>query len=134
MGRSTCPGFQTANLSFGFAELGKDFRQTQAITIRNHGDTTVNLVLTASASPFSGAANVSFNRASVTIKPGKEATVKVTLQVAASTVPSSNGADQFAFNEVSGNINLTGSGLTLRVPYLLVPRSLSTIETQGHQP
>ena len=122
-------GFRTANLSFGFAELGKDFRQTQAITVRNHGDTTVNLVLTASASPVSGAANVSFNKASVTIKPGGEATVKVTLQVAASTVPSSNGADQFAFNEVSGNITLTGSGLTLRVPYLLVPRSLSTIGT-----
>ena len=121
-------GFHNSNLSFGFAELGKDFKQTQAITIRNHGDTTVNLVLTANASPSSGAANVSFNKASVTIKPGKEATVKVTLQVAASTVPSSNGADQFAFNEVSGNITLSGSGLTLRVPYLLVPRSLSTIE------
>jgi hypothetical protein len=51
--------------------------------------------------------------------------------VAASTVPSSNGADQFAFNEVSGNVTLTGSGMTLRVPYLLVPRSLSTIETKA---
>ncbi len=124
-------GFHNSNLSFGFAELGKDFKQTQAITIRNHGDTTVNLVLTNNPSPASGAANISFNKASVTIKPGKEATVKVTLQVAASTVPSSTGDDQFAFHEISGNVTLTGSGLTLRVPYLLVPRSLSTIETKA---
>jgi subtilisin family serine protease len=121
-------GFHNSNLSFGFAELGKDFKETQAITIRNHGSSTVTLVLGTSASPFSGPANVSFNKASVTIKPGKEATVKVTLQVAASTVPSSNGiTDQFAFNEVSGNVTLTGGGMTLRVPYLLVPRSLSDI-------
>jgi hypothetical protein len=66
----------------------------------------------------------------VTIKPGKEATVKVTLRVAASAIPSSNAADQFAFHEVSGNVTLTGGGLTLRVPYLLVPRSLSNIETK----
>ena len=120
-------GFHNSNLSFGFAELGKDFKGTQAVTIRNHGSSTVTLVLGASASPFSQPANVSFNKASVTIKPGKEATVKVTLQVAASAIPSSSGADQFAFHEVSGNVTLTGGGLTLRVPYLLVPRSLSDI-------
>ncbi len=120
-------GFHNSNLSFGFAELGKDFKETQAITIRNHGSTTVTLVLGASASPFSAPGNVSFNKASVTIKPGKEATVKVTLRVAASAIPSSNGTDQFAFNEVSGNVTLTGGGMTLRVPYLLVPRSLSDI-------
>ncbi len=123
-------GFHNSNLSFGFAELGKDFKETQAITIRNHGSSTVTLVLGASASPFSQPANVSFNKASVTIKPGKEATVKVTLRVAATAIPSSNGADQFAFHEVSGNVTLTGGGLTLRVPYLLVPRSLSNIETK----
>ena len=70
----------------------------------------MTLVLGASASPFSQPANVSFNKASVTIKPGKEATVKVTLRVAASAIPSSNGADQFAFHEVSGNVTLTGGG------------------------
>jgi hypothetical protein len=123
-------GFHNSNLSFGFAELGKDFNGTQAITIRNHGSTTVTLVLGSSASGFSQPGNISFNKASVTIKPGKEATVKVTLRVAASAIPSSNGADQFAFHEVSGNVTLTGGGVTLRVPYLLVPRSLSTIETK----
>lgn len=120
-------GFHNANLSFGFAELGKDFKDTQAITIRNHGSTTVTLALGWNASPFSAPANVSFNKASVTVKPGKEAKVQVTLRVAASAIPSSNQADQHAFHEVSGNVTLTGGGMTLRVPYLLVPRSLSDI-------
>jgi minor extracellular serine protease Vpr len=125
-------GFHNANLSFGFAELGKDFKDTQAITIRNHGTTTVTLALGWNASPFSAAGNVSFNKASVTIKPGKEAKVQVTLRVAASAIPSSaSPTSQHAFHEVSGNVTLSGSGMVLRVPYLLVPRSLSDIETKA---
>jgi hypothetical protein len=125
-------GFHNANLSFGFAELGKDFKDTQAITIRNHGTTTVTLALGWNASPTSAAGNVSFNKASVTIKPGKEAKVQVTLRVAASAIPSSaSPTSQHAFHEVSGNVTLSGSGMVLRVPYLLVPRSLSDIATKA---
>jgi subtilisin family serine protease len=125
-------GFHNANLSFGFAELGKDFNESQAITIRNHGTTSVTLALGWNASGFSAPANVSFNKASVTIRPGGEANVRVTLRVAASAIPPSSGpATQHEFHEVSGNVTLTGGGMVLRVPYLLVPRSLSDIGTKA---
>ena len=122
----------TATLSFGYAELGSDFRGTKEITVRNHGSTPVTLALGSEASPQSVGANVSFNRASLTVPAGGERSVNVTLRVAATSVPGSTvGTDTFSFWEASGNVTLTSGGTVLRVPYLLAPRSLSTIETSA---
>lgn len=117
-------------LSFGFAELSRDFRGSGEITVRNHGSFPVRLALGSAPSPQSVAASVSFDRAAVTVRPGREVQVRVTLQVDAEAVGSSAaGLDQFSFYEASGNVTLTSGDTVLRVPYLLVPRSLSDIET-----
>ena len=68
---------------------------------------------------------------SVTIPAGGNATVNVTLNVPVATVGASNGA-ALSFREVAGLITLTptggsNNGVTLRVPYYLVPRALSGV-------
>lgn len=121
--------FHNSNLSFGFAELGEDYSETRTITVKNHGTEQVTLTPAAVASAQSSAGSISFGAGSVTVDPGASATLDVTLNVDASAIGGSG-----AFREVSGNIELAGDGLTLRVPYLLVPRSLSNIETTAPSP
>ena len=121
--------FHNSNLSFGFAELGADYSETRTITVKNHGADQVTLTPAALASAQSSPGSISFSAGSVTVDAGGEATLEVTLDVDASAIGGSG-----AFREVSGNIELAGEGITLRVPYLLVPRSLSNIETSAPSP
>lgn len=114
--------FHNSNLSFGFAELGSNYSQARTITVRNHGATAVTLTPTAVASAQSRPATVSFGAASVNVPAGGEATLGVTLNV-----PAASAGSASAFREVSGNVELAGGGVTLRVPYLLVPRPLSQL-------
>jgi subtilisin family serine protease len=121
--------FQTASLSFGFAELGAAFSGTKTVTVRNHGGSEVTLDLGAEASPQSAASSVSFSAPSVTVPADGTATVDVTLEVAANvgtSIPTQEDAHQF--KEASGNVTLTSGETVLRVPYLLVPRALSDME------
>ena len=45
--------FQTSTLSFGYAELSRDYRGTKEITVRNHGTAPVTLLLGSEPSPQS---------------------------------------------------------------------------------
>jgi len=120
--------FHNSNLSFGFEELGADFSETRTITVRNHGDAAVTLTPQVVASGQSSPASVATSGA-FTLGGGESTTVEVTLNVPAATVGNSD-----AFREVSGNVELNGDGISLRVPYLLVPRGLSQIETTPDGP
>ena len=120
--------FHNSNLSFGFEELGADFSETRTITVRNHGDAAVTLTPQVVASGQSSPASVATSGA-FTLGGGESTTVEVTLNVPAATVGNSA-----AFREVSGNVELNGDGISLRVPYLLVPRGLSQIETTPDGP
>ncbi len=120
--------FHNSNLSFGFEELGADFSETRTITVRNHGDAAVTLTPQVVASGQSSPASVATSGA-ITLDGGQSGTVEVTLNVPAATVGNSD-----AFREVSGNVELNGDGISLRVPYLLVPRGLSEIETTPDGP
>lgn len=118
-----------AALSFGFAEPDVSFNGTRTLTITNHGSTAVTYKLTAKASDQSRPASVSLSARSVTVRPGGQAQVRVTLTASASTVGSSIGADDSsAFLEVSGSVVLTAPSGVLRVPYLLVPRAQSKVD------
>ncbi len=84
--------------------------------------------MSADPSDQSLAAKVVLSSKSVTVKPGKTAKILVAIGAKASVVPSSTaGADEFSFYEFSGDVVLTAPGSTLRVPYLLVPRSTSKV-------
>ncbi len=118
--------FHNSNLSFGFDELGANYSATREITLRNFSTDDVTLGTGSAAGPGARPHSVAFGAGSVVVAAGGEATLSVTLGVPAGTVGNSAG-----FRQVSGNVVLTGDGVTLRVPYLLVPRALSTIETSG---
>ena len=127
--------FRTASLSFGFAELGAAFSGSQTLTVRNHGDADVTLTLGSAASPQSRTGTVSFSAGSVTVPADGSADVEVSLGVAPSALPSTlQLSGQHKFVEVSGNVTLTSGETILRVPYLLVARPLSQIETELNGP
>ena len=118
-----------AALSFGFAEPDVAFVGSRTLTIRNHGTKAVTYALTSRASGQSRPASVSLSTRSVTVRPGGQAQVRVTLSASASKVGSSMGADDpSAFLEVSGSVVLTAPSGVLRVPYLLVPRAPSKVD------
>jgi minor extracellular serine protease Vpr len=115
--------FHNSNLSFGFAELGSNYSATRTITVRNHGNGQVKLTPSVAASAQSRPATVTFGARSVTVPAGGSAELSVTL-----SVPAASAGRADAFREVSGNIVLSNQKITLRVPYLLVPRALSDVE------
>ncbi|WP_314432446.1 S8 family serine peptidase [Microbacterium lacticum] len=117
-------------LSFGFQESWLGFGGIKTVTVRNDGPAPVTYAVSTSASAESIPARVNLSSRSITVPAGGSAKLLLTVAAAAKDVPSSvGGPDQFAFYEVSGDIVLTAEGSTLRVPYLLVPRSNSTVSS-----
>jgi len=122
---------RTGSVSFGFSELKADFSKSRQIELENHGSTpaTFNVAQTGAAgSPHT----VSLSSSSITIPADGEIELNVTLNVPVATAGDSNGAG-LSFREVAGLITFTpvsaadNAGVSLRVPYYLVPRALSGI-------
>jgi len=119
-------------LSFGFDESTGKLDSTKTVTVRNDGKKSVTFRVSTAPSAQSLKAKVTTNTKTVTVRPGRTATFRVSVSIAASSIPSSLSADdQFSFFEVSGNVILTSDDSTLRVPYLLVPRSNSDVTVKG---
>lgn len=115
-------------LSFGFQESSRRIGGEKTVTIRNDGSTSVTFAVSTAPSEQSLNADVRVNRKSVTVRPGRTATLSLRVSASAGSIPSSVvGDDQFSFYEISGDVVLTSSSATLRVPYLLVPRSNSEV-------
>lgn len=121
----------TGSLSYGFEELRADFSKSRTIELRNLGSApaTFNVTQTdAAGSPHS----VVLDSGSVTVPARSERNFKVTLNVPVATAGDSNGP-ALSFREVAGLITFTpasaadNNGVTLRVPYYLVPRALSSV-------
>jgi minor extracellular serine protease Vpr len=120
-------------LNFGLQELKSDFSQTKSVKIDNNGSSAATFNVTqagASGSPHA----VSFSASSVTVPAHSSATVDVTLNVPAATAGSANGSG-LSFHEVAGLVTLTpaagsNNGVTLRVPYYLVPRPQAAVSTK----
>lgn len=118
------------NLSFGYRELGRTFTDSRSITLNNRGSSSAyfNVSVTAtSGSPHT----VRLSRTSVGVDRGEDTSIDVRL-----TVPAATAGDSSAFNEVAGLITFTpatpsdNGGATLRVPYYLVPRAVSSLSTK----
>ncbi|SIT87917.1 PA domain-containing protein [Microbacterium sp. RU33B] len=125
-----------AALSFGVQESWLGFGGIKTITIENKGDKSVTYkVSTAPSAQSLSGAKISVSTKSVTVRPGGKARVLVTAIAPASVAPTSiAGNDQFSFYEISGDVVLTAADSTLRVPYLLVPRSNSTVKADSNAP
>jgi hypothetical protein len=122
------PDERMNNLSFGEAEMSRDFLGTRELTIRNHGSSPVTFHL-SSSQVSGGPAQVVFSRDTVRVAPHGGEDVAVILKVLASSVgpthDPSTGATQF--QEISGLVTLTpgagqNGGVALTLPYYLVPR------------
>jgi len=118
---------KTGSLSFGFEELKGNFSKSQSIQLKNLGSSTATFNVSqanVSGSPHS----VAFGSGQVTVPAGGDASLAVTLNV-----PVSSAGNTDAFREVAGIVTLTpvsggNNGVTLRVPYYLVPRALSSVD------
>jgi len=117
------------SLSFGFEELLHDFNSSLELKVRNLGRTPI--AFKVAATPVGGAPHtVSFSRSTIFLGPRDDSSVDVRLRVPAATV-----GDASAFREVAGFVTLTpadasmNGGVSLRVPYYLVPRARSDVSS-----
>jgi hypothetical protein len=120
-------------LNFGLQELKSDFSQTKSVKIDNNGSSAATFNVTQ-AVPSGSPHTVSFSASSVTVPAHGSASVDVTLNVPAATAGSANGGG-LSFHEVAGLVTLTpaagsNNGVTLRVPYYLVPRPQAAVSTK----
>ena len=104
---------EPATVSFGIVKSGV-LPITRPITITNKGTTAVTLAVAAvQASPATSTATVGVDKTSLSLGPAGSSTAAATLNVSLSgSVP---GAGAY-----SGAVTLTGSGVTVRLPYLFL--------------
>jgi subtilisin family serine protease len=123
------------SLSFGYAELKHDYSETLTLKIENLSPHAATFNV-SSALPNGSPHSVSFDQTSVVVPGESTRLVHVTLNVPAATAGVSNVVPGLSFNEVAGLVVLTpqgpesNRGITLRVPYYLVPRALSDVRTR----
>jgi len=116
------------SLNFGFEDLNHDFSKDQDIELRNFGAT--DATFTVGTAMAQGPAHSVDVPASVTVKAGQEVHVTATLNVALSALDSSTD-----FEDVAGFVTFTpaagsNAGVSLAVPYYLVPRADSKVDAK----
>jgi minor extracellular serine protease Vpr len=119
----------TATLNFGMKEIDKDFVSERVlISVINFGSKKATFNIAATL-PQGSPHSIALSRSSVTVQGGGNgADIGVRL-----TVPVATAGDSAAFHDVAGVITLTpassgdNNGITLRVPYYLVPQAVSHV-------
>ncbi len=122
-------------VNFGFEQFSTDFVKTRTIHVKNDGpEASFDVAIERKqGSPHA----VSVNPTHITVPKNGMATVELTLTVPAATAGGSLAnppADFDAFHDVAGLVAFTPSsmsnrGISLRVPYYLVPRPSSNVNT-----
>ena len=126
------------SVNYGFEELKSNFSKTRTIRLNNNGTSaaTFNIsVANQAGSPHTLAVTsggiVGGAISSIAVPAGGHSDVNVTLNV-----PVATAGNSLAFREVAGLVTFTpatasdNNGVTLRVPYYLVPRALSSVSTK----
>ena len=116
------------SVSFGVAELTRDFSANQRIIVENRDAAPASFAISVvQGSGAAHTATVSPN--SITLAAHERRTVHVHLAVPVATV-----GDSSAFRQVQGRVVLTptsgNNGVTLSVPYYLVPRARSLVQAR----
>jgi subtilisin family serine protease len=116
------------SVSFGVAELTRDFADEERITLENHGRSPANFAVSVVKGPGS-AHTATTDSTSINVSGHDSATLHVKL-----SVPVASIGDSSAFRQVQGQIVLTptsgNSGVALSVPYYLVARARSIVEAR----
>ena len=118
----------TPSVSFGVAELTSDFSGDGRIIVENRGSAPASFAL--SVVQGAGAAHTaSVSPTSITLGGHQSRTVDVRL-----AVPAATAGDSSAFRQVQGRVVMTptsgNNGVTLSVPYYLVPRARSLVDAR----
>jgi subtilisin family serine protease len=130
----------TGALSFGFAELSRDYNESAEITLRNFGNSPATFNV-ADSLPQGSPHTMTFSSSTVTVPARGERDVRVRLSVPATTAGGATlplGGVLVAsspLNQASGVVTLTpasgsNNGVTLRVPYLLAPQAVSDVNVR----
>jgi subtilisin family serine protease len=123
-------------LSFGFEEFLSNFHTERQITVRNLGSSAI--VFNVTSTRTGGVAHtLHLSGDSIRIGPHSDAKLDVSLTVPVATVGATHDlAGDVLFPEVAGYLTLTpanpamNGGVTLHVPYYLVPRARSNVLAQ----
>lgn len=121
------------SVNFGLEELKSDFSRTKAIKLRNNGSSPATFSV-SQALPSGSLHTVGLSKTTVTVPANGDAQVELTLAVPAATAGAANGSG-LSFREVAGLVEFTpasasdNAGVTLRVPYYLVPRAQADVST-----
>jgi minor extracellular serine protease Vpr len=118
----------TPSVSFGVAELTRDFSGDGRIVVENRDSAPASFAL--SVVPGSGASHTAaVSPSSITLGGHESRTAHVRLAVPVATV-----GDSSAFRQVQGRVVMTPThgnhGVTLSVPYYLVPRARSLVDAR----
>jgi minor extracellular serine protease Vpr len=124
---------QMGALSFGVAELSRDFQDSRELLVRNRSSfpATFNVTVTkVSGVPHT----VTVSSSTITVRGKDTANLRVKMEVPASTVGGTHDAQQnVLYEEAAGYVTLTpadsfsNGGVALRLPYYLVPRARSNV-------
>ena len=116
------------NLSFGVAEFTSDFSGEGEITVENHGSSAASFAVSTSQNS-SSPHTISVNSTTLSLAPHDTRELRVKL-----AVPAATSGDSSSFRQVQGRIVLTptsgNNGVTLSVPYYLVPRARSFVQAR----
>jgi hypothetical protein len=121
-------------VNFGYNDLNRDFNGTEELKLTNFGNSwaTFNVADTLDqGSPHS----VSTNGSTVSVPPHGDRQISVRLSVPVATAGSPALAGVTDFSDVAGVLELTpvsgsNNGVTLRVPYYMVPAAISNVQTR----
>ncbi len=119
-------------LSFGVAELTRDYRDEKDLVIRNHGRLPAAFTATAT-SPGGVPHSVRLSSSTVYVHGRDETTLRMSLAVPAKTAGGTHDANGVAFTDASGVITLnpvssSNHGVSLNLPYYLVTRARSNVD------
>jgi len=116
------------NLSFGVAEFTSNFSGDGEITVENHGSSSTSFTISTLQSP-SSPHTIAVNPTTLSLAPHDTRELHVKLEV-----PVATSGDSSSFRQVQGRVILTptrgNNGVTLSVPYYLVPRARSNVQAR----
>jgi len=121
-------------LNYGFNELSRDFNDIDVVHLTNFGNSWATFSI-ADSLDAGAPHSVSIFPSTVTVPPRGQRDVAVRLTVPAATAGGASQPGFTPFNDLSGDLVFTPSsgsnnGVTLRVPYYMVPQAVSNIDTK----
>jgi minor extracellular serine protease Vpr len=122
-------------MSFGVAELTRDYREERDLIVRNHDRWAA--AFTATATSAAGVPHsVKLSSSSVSVRGNEESILRMTLDVPAKTAGATHDAsNNVLFEDASGIITLkpessANNGVTLNLPYYVVTRARSSVDAE----